>query len=256
MISAEDLLAAPGQEPHYCYAMLNPLATPNPVLHWCEQEWASESIPLYIQTPMESILPASPWLLQIQPECLHQVLAWCDAQTSPSWGWLYASPQAWWAQRQHWQNYLRIVIDGDLRAVRFQDPRILSLWLAEPQEALWHGLLAPITTVFLSRKEIYQRPVAWQPLNDTFPWALPDPLSHAWHDSPLGQENKILELTLALWEQDPAQAEEWEAHAPLSVQLQRWLQAWLADGGRVREATLPTAQAWLKTRHNTMKRQA
>lgn len=245
MTFTDTLLAVHEQAPHYLYAMLNPLAIPNPVQHWCEQGWATEQIPLYILTPMESILPASPWLLQIQPDCLNQVLAWCHEQNSPSWGWLYASPQSWWLQRQHWQQYLRIEIDGALRAVRFQDPRVLSLWLAARQDALWQGLLAPIHAILLPGNELYRRPVGWQAINNIFPWVLPESLSCAWHDSPLGQENKILDLTLALWELDPAQAEQWETETPLSVQLHRWLQIWLGQGNRVRDATCREAQDWL-----------
>lgn len=256
MTIKDALLAAHGQPPHYLYAMLNPLAMPNPVQHWSEQAWTSESIPLYILTPMESILPASPWLLQIRPDCLHQVLAWCTAQTSTSWGWLYASQQSWWAQRQHWQQYLRIEIDGALRAARFQDPRILSLWLAGRQDALWQGLLAPIRTILLPGNELYRRPVGWQVINDSFPWVLPESLSQAWHDSPLGQENKILDLTLALWELDPVQAGKWELDTPLSIQLQRWLQVWLGRGNHVRDATCQEAKAWLITEHDVTIRQA
>jgi hypothetical protein len=135
------------------YVMLDSLHVPNPISHWCEHEWVSQLRPLYYQTPLESMLKASPFLCQLAPSKLAEIERWIDEQLDTPWGWLYLSRQPWLQQITHWHNHLRILIDGQLRAVRLQDPRVLSLWLEEQEPALWQGLLDPEADYVSSRTD-------------------------------------------------------------------------------------------------------
>jgi hypothetical protein len=244
------------QEPIIAYAILNPLSEPNPLLTWIEQEWAGEFLPLYIQTPLESVLKASPWLLQLNPRKASEIQEWLIAQApDSSWGWLYTSKQDWQAQRQHWQQYLRIVIDDDLKAVRFQDPRVVGIWLPHHNVDLWQGLLAPVIDIRLPNHALYHRPCDQQLINEQFPWVLPEVLSEAWHHSDIGIQAKVFNLHTDLWEQSPEQAEAWEAQGiALAERLRGWLVQRIEQGLGVKEVKVTAALAWLASTNNAAER--
>jgi hypothetical protein len=227
------------------YVMLDSLHVPNPISHWCEHEWVSQLRPLYYQTPLESMLKASPFLCQLAPSKLAEIERWIDEQLDTPWGWLYLSRQPWLQQITHWHNHLRILIDGQLRAVRLQDPRVLSLWLEEQEPALWQGLLDPVVALQLPGKPITYRPEQTRVVATQLPWILPTKLSDAWHHSPFGIKVAASNLEIDLWEQHPQLAESiYQASGEIAVPLSTWLKTQIAQGKSVRSVTLDDVIQW------------
>lgn len=227
------------------YVMLDSLHVPNPISHWCEHEWISQLRPLYYQTPLESMLKASPWLCQLVPAKLVEIEQWIDEQLVNPWGWLYLSQRPWQPQMTHWHNHLRIMIDGQLRAVRLQDPRVLSLWLEEQEPALWQGLLDPVIALQLPGKPIMSRPEQTRAVATELPWTLPTKLSDAWHHSPFGIKVAASNLEIDLWEQHPQLAESiYQASGEIVEPLSTLLKTWIAQGKSVRRVTLDDVIRW------------
>jgi len=238
------------QDPPPLYVMLDSLHVPNPISHWCEQEWVSQLRPLYYQTPLESMLKASPWLCQVEPYKLADIEDWISTQQDAHWGWLYLSQWTWQQQIAHWHNHLRIMIDGQLRAVRLQDPRVLSLWLAEQEPALWQGLLAPVATLQLPGQPVVQRPEPCLAVANDLPWALPAKLSDAWHHSPFGIKVAASNLEMGLWEEYPQLAESvYQAGGEIAEPLSAWLRTQIEQGKSVRCVTLDEVIQWARTRY-------
>ncbi|EJL6740308.1 DUF4123 domain-containing protein [Vibrio cholerae] len=227
------------------YVILDSLYEPDAVAHWHMQEWAIQMHPLYYQTPMESILKASPWLCQVAVEKLAEIEQWVDEQQDPTWGWIYISEQPWQQQLTHWQNHLRIMIDGDLRAVRLQDPRVLSIWLSVKDPALWQGLLSPVTVLQLPDHVPESRPHQQVSASSELPWALPTALSDAWYHSPFGIKVAASNFEVALWEQDALLSEQlYEQGGDLEKQLSGWLTAKVEASKPIRTLTIADVMAW------------
>lgn len=234
-----------GQPSGSVFVIIDSLHEPNPIPLWAEEGWAKQMVPLYYQTPMKSLLKASPWLLELEVAKGSEIAAWVDRQQETPWGWAYTSELPWQAQMQHWRNHLRILIDGQLRAVRLQDPRVLGLWLQQGDIALWQGLLAPVTTLRLPNQVVYSRPAEVSPIETPLPWALPPGLSTAWHHSNYGLKVKASNLEYQLWEQDGELAEALYQHGgELDLQLEAWLTQQIKQGVRAQALTLTEAINW------------
>lgn len=245
----EQWRAMPTSEAHGLYVILDRLYEPNPVAHWCEQEWVTQMHPLYYQTPMESMLNASPWLCQVAMEKWADVEQWIDEQQDLTWGWLYISEQSWQQQLTHWQSHLRIVIDGELRAVRLQDPRVLSVWLSVKEPGLWQGLLSPVTALQLPDRAPDRRPEQLASVSASLPWVLPAALSDAWHHSPFGIKVAASNFEVALWEQDAPLSESFYLQGgDIESQLSAWLRALIDAGQSIRTLTMVDVIAWASDR--------
>ncbi|MCJ8217384.1 DUF4123 domain-containing protein [Aeromonas veronii] len=228
------------------YAMLNPLAQPSPVSDWHQQGWVMNAIPLYVQTPMRSILHASPWLVELPWATASTVLSWAEQQPDPSWGWLYASSGAWLAQKEHWQRYLRGMLDGQLKALRFHDPRLLSIWLAANEPALWAGLLSPVEVLRLPSGQVWLKNSGNVALNNDYPWTVPPSLIDAWHRSEPGINSAVMNFSLQLWEERADDASQWDSEdSPFSERIRPWLTACAQRGDVIQTLTLDDALAWL-----------
>lgn len=228
------------------YAVLNPLAEPNPVSNWQQQSWFEHAMPLYMQTPMSSILHASPWLVELPWATASAVLSWAEQQQDPSWGWLYASRGTWLAQKEHWQRYLRGMLDGQLKALRFHDPRLLSIWLAANEPALWAGLLSPVEVLRLPSGQVWLKNSSNVAPNNDYPWTVPPSLIEAWHRSEPGINSAVMNFTLQLWEERVADAQLWDTREmPLSARLHPWLTECAQRGDVIQSLTLDDALAWL-----------
>ncbi len=242
------------QDTQQLYVMLDSLHVPNPISHWCEQEWVSQLRPLYYQTPLESMLKASPWLCHLATSKLAEIERWIDEQSVTQWGWLYLSRWTWHQQITHWHDHLRIMIDGQLRAVRLQDPRVLSLWLTEQEPELWQGLLAPVAALQLPGQPVALRPVQCLPVTNDLPWLLPAKLSDAWHHSPFGIKVAASNLEIGLWEEYPQLAESvYQAGGEIAEPLSAWLRTQIEQGKSVRCVTLDDVIQWARTRYPTNK---
>ncbi|MBV7597498.1 DUF4123 domain-containing protein [Aeromonas sp. sia0103] len=232
------------------YFVLDPVVSPDAISSWSELELASESIPLYIQTPMESMLKASPWLMKVKPEKSNSIIQWLHEHEGIPWGWAYASPFCWFEQCIHWRQYLRILIENDLKVVRFQDPRVLGIWLALQRAELWHGLLATVTMVKLFNSDIYYRMVELASANDRFPWSLPREFSDAWYSSEFGIKVQASNFEILLWEEHADLA---EAAYQQGGDLMRQLEIWLADlaqkGGGSQQTEFYQVTEWLQSMH-------
>lgn len=240
-----------GQPAGSIFVILDSLHEPDPIPLWTEDGWAKQMIPLYYQTPMKSILKASPWLLELEVAKGGEIAAWVDNQQAAPWGWAYTSALPWPAQVQHWRNHLRILIDGQLRAVRLQDPRVLGLWLQQGDMALWQGLLAPVTTLRLPNQDVYSRPVEARPIETPLPWALPPELSTAWHHSRYGLKVKASNLEHQLWEQNGELAEALYQHGgELDLQLEAWLAQQIELGVQAQVLGLTEAINWARYQTN------
>lgn len=236
-----------GQPMGSIFVILDSLHEPNPLPLWTDKGWAKQMIPLYHQTPMKSILKASPWLLELEVAKSDEIAAWVDQQQGTPWGWAYTSAHPWQAQVRHWRNYLRILIDGQLRAVRLQDPRVLGLWLQQGDMALWQGLLAPVAALRLPNSNLYRRPAEASPIETPLPWALPPGLSTAWHHSRYGLKVKASNLEHQLWEQDGELAEALYQHGgELELQLEDWLAQQIDLGIQVQVLGLTEAINWAR----------
>lgn len=240
--------AAPTSNEHGLYVILDSLHKPDPVAHWREQEWATHIHPLYYQTPMESILKASPWLCQVATKKLADVEQWIREQQDPTWGWIYISEQSWQELLTHWQNHLRIMIDGELRAVRLQDPRVLSIWLSVKEPALWQGLLSPVTVLQLPDHAPESRPHPLASASSVLPWTLPAALSDAWHHSPFGIKVAASNFEVALWENDAQLSESlYQQGGDLEKQLSTWLTSLVKAGQPIRSLTMADVTTWAGT---------
>lgn len=187
------------------YILLNPLDEQKPVETFYKNDWVEIGQPLYIQTPMESILNASPWLIKVKSSCFPDIKQWMH-DTQSSWGWLYHSQQGWNEQLAHWKLYLRANIHDDFRALRFYDPRVLGLWLDIDEPELWYYLLAPVESIYLPCGNLYLRP-QYPALPLTPPWVVPLSLLQAWSNSEYGIRAKASNLEIQLWETNPEKAE-------------------------------------------------
>lgn len=187
------------------YFLLNSLDIQKPVEIFYKNDWVEMGRPLYIQTPMESIIKASPWLIKVKPACLAEVKEWISIHQT-SWGWSYYSQQDWEEQLAHWKLYLRANINKQFRALRFYDPRVLGLWLDIDEPELWHYLLAPVEYLLLSSGQVYSRP-AYSALPLTPPWSVPQSLLDAWANSQYGIKVTASNLAIQLWETNPEKAE-------------------------------------------------
>lgn len=229
------------------YAILDSLHLPNPVPLWYERAWGHQGVPLYYQTPLESMLSASPWLFELAPSMLAEIDQWIATQPKADWGWLYLSHRPWQQQIEHWHHHLRIVIDGQLRAVRFQDPRVLSLWLDIDDCSIWQRLLGPVKSLQLSGAPIVHRPGLVMPISSELPWRLPSQLSDAWHQSPFGIKVTASNLEMNLWEQSPQLAESiYRKKGQIEVLLSAWLTERINAGSHIRNITLDDVIAWSK----------
>lgn len=237
--------AMPASDEQVFYVILDSLYEPDAVAHWYAQQWAVQMHPLYYRTPMESILKASPWLCQVAAEKLTEIELWVYEQQDPTWGWIYISEQPWQQQLTHWQNHLRIMIDGDLRAVRLQDPRVLSIWLSVKEPALWQGLLSPVTVLQLPDHTPEDRPHSLASDSSALPWVLPVSLSDAWYHSSFGIKVAASNFEVALWEQDAQLSESLYQHGgDLEKQLSAWLISAIEVGKPIRSLTMADVMAW------------
>lgn len=187
------------------YILLDSLDKQKPVEIFYKNEWVEMGQPLYIQTPMESILKASPWLIKVKPSYLAEVKQWISTHQT-SWGWSYYSQQNWDEQLAHWKLYLRANINKQFRVLRFYDPRVLGLWLEIDEPELWHYLLAPVEHLLLSSGQVFTRP-AYSALPLTPPWSVPQTLLDAWSNSQYGIKVTASNLAIQLWETNPEKAE-------------------------------------------------
>lgn len=228
------------------YAVLNPLAQPTPVSDWHQQGWMDNAIPLYVQTPMSSILHASPWLIELPWATASAVLSWAEQQQDPSWGWFYASREPWFAQREHWKRYLRGMLDGQLKALRFQDPRLLSIWLAANEPALWAGLLSPVEVLRLPSGQVWLKNSSNVAPNNDYPWTVPSSLIEAWHRSEPGINSAVMNFSLQLWEERADDASQWDTEdSPFSERIRPWLAECAQRGDVIQTLRLDDALAWL-----------
>lgn len=230
------------------YVILDSLYKPNPVPLWCEQGWAVHMQPLYYMTPIESILKASPWLCQVATAKLSDVESWLKQHQGAAWGWIYLSEQSWQQQITHWRSYLRIMIDGELRVIRLQDPRVLSIWLSVKEPALWQGLLSPIMALQLPGQAPEVRPHPLPSMDVPLPWTLPAALSDVWHHSAFGIKVAASNFEVALWEKDAQLSESlYQQGGDLEKQLSTWLTSLVKAGQPIRSLTIADVTEWAGT---------
>jgi hypothetical protein len=232
------------------FVLLNTVTDPALLTTWIEKEWANQSIPLYAHTPMKTILPSSPWLLEVNIQHGADIAEWVDQHQHIPWGWAYTSIEPWWAQVTHWRSYLQVMMGERLRAIRFQDPRILGVWLTRNETALWHGLLSPVQSVRLPNGDSYVSPLMTEARNETFPWVLPASLIDAWHRSEFGLEMKASDFDLSAWETLPEQAEYYfQQGGELKAQFKSVLTTLAAQGKDLHVLTLPQLFELLNDRY-------
>lgn len=203
--SLESFLQLSSNQVLKLYFVLNSLNEQKPVETFYKNDWVEMGQPLYIQTPMESILKASPWLIKVKSSCLPDIKQWMY-ETQSSWGWGYHSEQGWDEQVAHWKLYLRANINKEFRALRFYDPRVLGLWLDVDEPELWYYLLAPVESIYLPYGNLYLRP-QYPALPLTPPWSVPQSLLDAWSNSQYGIKVTASNLAIQLWETNPEKAE-------------------------------------------------
>lgn len=224
------------------FVILNTTTEENLLATWTKQAWAVQSIPLYYQTSMESILKYSPWLLEVDVKQLTAVSEWVASQTDLSWGWCYTSTQAWRAQVEHWRRYLRVIIEGKLSALRFHDPRVIELWLEQAPDTLWQNLLATALQFYLPSGITRLNNDKRRVVNSQFPWPLPTAYSEAWYHSPFGINVRASNLDLQLWERSPSQASALcQTHGDLVLALATWLQQRINNGESIMNINLDMA---------------
>lgn len=193
------------KQPFDAYVVLDPLDEQKPVDLFYQRGWVERGGPLYFHTPMESILKASPWLIKLKPETYIEIEQWIKKKPSLTWGWLYSSQQNWNEQLSHWKQYLRVIINEQLRVLRFQDSRILELWLSENEPQLWQYLLAPIESIYMPSGKLYMRRNHGMSTLIS-PWVLPASLINSWGQSCYGIKVKASNLEMELWENQPEKA--------------------------------------------------
>lgn len=223
-----DTLVAPNakseQIPLSVFAILNTATEINPVPEWTQQAWMTNAIPLYYQTSMEPIVKYSPWLVEINTDKAKDINQWAIEQGALTWGWCYSSSQDWLSQIDHWRCYLRVNIAGKLSALRFQDPRLIALWLEQDMITLWQNLLATANNLYLPDGTTAKNLNPGRLVNSNFPWSLPQPYIEAWHNSSYGIKVRASNLDLAIWERSPELAKTLcQIHSNLVTALEHWL---------------------------------
>ncbi|MBL4814284.1 MAG: DUF4123 domain-containing protein [Shewanella sp.] len=224
------------------FVILNTATGQNPMLEWTKQDWATNSIPLYYQTSMESILKYSPWLVEVNADKVTFISEWMAEQPDPAWGWCYTSTHDWLSQVDHWRQYLRVNIEGKLSVIRFQDPRLIELWLEQKPETLWQNLLATAHQLYLPNGTMGVTPSNGSLINTQFPWSLPLSYIEAWHNSSYGIKVRASNLDLQIWERSSTHAETiFQTHGDLATKLEFWLKQRIQQGENTMFTTLDMA---------------
>lgn len=227
------------------YLILNPLSNANLLSHAYFMGWVEKARPLYAQTAMESLTQIGPWLLQPKPSSYVELAKWCSDKSDSSWGWAYTSLHTWQQQLVHWQSLLRVSIDGELRVIRFQDPRVLNIWLEQGEPELWSQLLRPVAALRLASGTEYIAPEV-KLVESARPWVMPLVLSDGWHHSDFGLKVKASNLEMLLWENYPARAEQlYQEHGSVEQPLYHWLHSQVEKGKVTRHLGLEQVIDWL-----------
>ncbi len=128
------------------YFLLNKLARPDPSDLFYRHDWIDEAQPLYAGTPLSHLGSAGPWLVRVKWQTLSATGQHLDNAPFPddSWGWAYRSTGSWDAQITHWQQYQRVLSEGEDRILRLFDARIAAVLIPACKPADWASLLAPV----------------------------------------------------------------------------------------------------------------
>ncbi|WNP32597.1 DUF4123 domain-containing protein (plasmid) [Morganella morganii] len=196
---------------HDVYFLLNKLARPDPSDLFYRHDWIDEAQPLYAGTPLSHLGSAGPWLVRVKWQMLSAMGQHLDNAPFPddSWGWAYRSTGSWDAQITHWQQYQRVLSEGEDRILRLFDARIAAVLIPACKPADWASLLAPVAGCCIPTPDgniILNRPAD---TGRTEPHGLFVPgrhLTEAWCNSAQSRRNIADNFYIRFWDAHPDMA--------------------------------------------------
>ncbi|HDF2330297.1 TPA: DUF4123 domain-containing protein [Morganella morganii] len=198
---------------HDIYFLLNKLARPDPSDLFYRYDWIDEAQPLYAGTPLSHLGSAGPWLVRVKWQMLSAMGQHLDSAPFPddSWGWAYRSSGSWDAQVTHWQQYQRVLFEGEDRILRLFDTRIAAVLIPACKPADWASLLAPVAGCCIPATEgniILNRPADTGRTEPHGLFVLGRHLTEAWRNSAQSRRNIADNFQITFWEAYPELASE------------------------------------------------
>lgn len=196
---------------HDVYFLLNKLARPDPSDLFYRHDWIDEAQPLYAGTPLSHLGSSGPWLVRVKWQMLSAMGQHLDNSPFPddSWGWAYRSTGSWDAQITHWQQYQRVLSEGEDRILRLFDARVAAVLIPACKPADWASLLAPVAGCCIPAPDsniILNRPAG---TGRTEPHGLFVPgrhLTEAWCKSAQSRRNIADNFYIRFWDAHPDMA--------------------------------------------------